>query len=165
MVLREHPKVNLTLFRLCNANSNFILEFKEIRKEWKARKKEEEAQRKAQEEAERARQGEQAEQQPHVPAVTAATYTAIPARQLPAIGGYAQQPQVHYGAAPATTGLEQLYSTTNTPSIYSSAGYSYPVASSYAAPRPAQPQTVAEDDADGQADNDVNHSNSTNYTS
>lgn len=136
-------------------------EFKEIRKEWKARKKEEEAQRKAQEESERTRQGEQAEQQPQVPAVSAASYSAIPPRQLPPIG-YSQSVStpVHYGVAPST-GIEQLYTTPTAP-IYTSSAYAGYNVPQYNAPSRPAAQTQGEDDAEAEPDTDVQQAN---YTS
>ena len=51
-------QLSLGLIRAYFSNARSLTEFKEIRKEWKARKKEEEAQRKAAEEAERQRQAQ-----------------------------------------------------------------------------------------------------------
>lgn len=89
----------------------FVTEFKEIRKEWKARKKEEEAQRKAAEERERAAAAQAAQanqvEAPGAPDPTQAAAGQPPAYpggvrpQLPPIGYQPADSQVHggYGAA------------------------------------------------------------------
>lgn len=126
-------------------------EFKEIRKEWKARKKEEENARKAQEEAERSRQSEQAEQQPQQPAASAAPYPSVTPRQLPPIayGTQGVGASVHYSAP--TSGID-LQGYAPTAPIYSN----QPYPPSYQ-PYPATRQQPAnnEDDADAEADPDV----------
>ena len=105
-----HPFFSSFLFfffiTLTLADSSLI-EFKEIRKEWKARKKEEEAQRKAAEERERAAaqaaQASQVEAQGPPDAHAAAqppAYSAGIRPQLPPLGYQPADGQVHgqYGA-------------------------------------------------------------------
>ncbi|RPB16982.1 hypothetical protein P167DRAFT_202884 [Morchella conica CCBAS932] len=143
-------------------------EFKEIRKEWKARKKEEEAQRKAQEEAERQRStegGSATEVAQVTPGAAApassAQYTAggMAPRQLPPIA-YQQPPvpSVHYPAAPtATMDPMQQYQQPTIYNTYQQA--SYPQGPQQIFPGQARqapiPPTNEEPDADADADPDV----------
>lgn len=85
---------------------SFATEFKEIRKEWKARKKEEEAQRKAAEERERAAAAQAAQanqvEAPGAPdptqgAAQPPTYPGGVRPQLPPIGYQPADGQVHGG--------------------------------------------------------------------
>ncbi|KAK3937614.1 putative transcriptional regulator [Diplogelasinospora grovesii] len=79
-------------------------EFKEIRKEWKARKKEEEAQRKAEDERQRQAAASAAAQDGADPATSQppTTYQSARPVQLPPIG-YGSAP---YPAAPASAGIQ-----------------------------------------------------------
>jgi transcription factor CON7 len=92
-----------------------LTEFKEIRKEWKARKKEEENQRKAEEERQRqaaqaAGQSEPQNSTEPAQASSASTYTPGIRPQLPPIGYQPAQagqvPSGHYQAPPS--GIEQM---------------------------------------------------------
>ena len=97
------------------ADSN-ITEFKEIRKEWKAKKKEEEAQRKADEERQRQadpRGGEQHDQQPYGQMRTPlGPPPSMGGPQLPPIGyppqqgGAPSQPQ--YGQPQPSPGMDSM---------------------------------------------------------
>jgi hypothetical protein len=75
----------------------FLAEFKEIRKEWKARKKEEEAQRKAAEERERA--AAQAAQANHVEAAQPPADPSQTAQSPAYAGGVRQLPPLGYTPA------------------------------------------------------------------
>ena len=88
-------------------------EFKEIRKEWKARKKEEENQRKADEERQRAASGtNQVDGQPTDPAQTPTSQNYPPGvrPQLPPIGYAPAGGQV---AGQYPSGVEQMYQQGN----------------------------------------------------
>ncbi|KAL8816973.1 MAG: hypothetical protein Q9223_004107 [Gallowayella weberi] len=96
-------------------------EFKEIRKEWKQRKKEEEAQRKSEDERQRGSQGGQSvDGQSNDPAQTPTGQNYAPGvrPQLPPIGyapaGGAMQPQY-------PSGVEQMYQAQSNGQVY--AGY------------------------------------------
>jgi hypothetical protein len=99
---------SLTLGCVLSSNFPFATEFKEIRKEWKARKKEEEAQRKAAEERERAAAAQAAQaNQVDAPGPTDPAQAQPPAYaggvrpQLPPIGYQPADGQVpgQYGGA------------------------------------------------------------------
>ncbi|KAL7276914.1 hypothetical protein RUND412_000058 [Rhizina undulata] len=143
-------------------------EFKEIRKEWKARKKEEEAQRKAAEEEARHRaqeasttstpnEGVQAQ-----PAAATQYTSAIPQqRQLPPIGYQAGTVPagVHYPAPPSTTGMDpmQQYQQPQMYGSYPQSPYAPPPPQTiYPPQRQAPVQNNAEEtDADAEPDPDV----------
>lgn len=102
---------------------NYLLEFKEIRKEWKARKKEEENQRKAEEERQRASVGANpTDGQPADPVQTPTSQNYPPGvrPQLPPIG-YA--PAAGQVAAQYPGGVDQLYQPGNGYSGYPHSPY------------------------------------------
>lgn len=105
------------------ANLFLLSEFKEIRKEWKARKKEEENQRKAEEERQRASVGaNQTDGQPADPVQTPTSQNYPPGvrPQLPPIG-YA--PAAGQVAAQYPGGVDQLYQQGNGYSAYPHSPY------------------------------------------
>ena len=99
---------------------SIVAEFKEIRKEWKARKKEEDNQRKAEEERQRASLGgappvDGSTSDPaHTP--TSASYPPGVRPQLPPLGYNQAGAQV---AGPYPGGAEQMYQSGNGGQIYS----------------------------------------------
>lgn len=122
------------LRRTCRANPT-TLEFKEIRKEWKARKKAEEAERKAQEEAERQRQAQEAAaaaQNGHGPEPTSAGQAPQPYASggLPPIR---YQPAGSQYPAPPSASVAQQPLPEYSPTSSMHPGY-YPPASPYAPP-------------------------------
>lgn len=140
-------------------------EFKEIRKEWKARKKQEEAERKAVEEEARRSSAEggqpsEAQNQAPTPApVSSAQYTPVPPRQLPPPLPYANAPvpaNVHYPAAP-TAAMEPMPQYSQQQQVYPAYPQSGYPQSMYAAQRQAPIQTAnnGEGDTDPDADPDV----------
>ncbi|PWW75455.1 hypothetical protein C7212DRAFT_352349 [Tuber magnatum] len=137
-------------------------EFKEIRKEWKARKKQEEAERKAVEEearrssAEGGQPGEVQNQAPASVPVSGPQYTPVPPRQLPPPLPYTNTPvpaNVHYPAAP-TAAMESMPQYPQQQQVYPGYPQSGYPQSMYAAQRPAPIQTANSGEGDGDADAD-----------
>ena len=103
--------------------NRFRLEFKEIRKEWKARKKEEENQRKAEDERQRSTVGAgSVDGQPSDPAQTPTSQNYPPGvrPQLPPIGYTAAGGQV---PAQYPAGVDQMYQQGNGYSGYPHSPY------------------------------------------